>query len=287
MLDSVLRSAAYLLEPVGLLWLGVIWAALWALRRRQAALAVFLALLALGISVAGSTGLPDALLERLERPYAGRDLQALPVCDAVVVLGGGARPSRYDVGGLDLTAAGDRLVMGAELLRRGKARHLVVGGGAHTVQGQQLVEGDLTRQWLRTLGLASVPVISLGRCNHTRDEAVKVATLCRERGWTNVLLVTSASHMKRAEAVFRTAGVPVVAVPCDFQTAVSVMTETERVWVPAVAGFQKLSLYVHEQLGWWAYRWRGWIASATPTPSPAAPHQPPPDRHAVTASAVP
>jgi uncharacterized SAM-binding protein YcdF (DUF218 family) len=287
MLDSAWRSATYLLEPVGLVWLAVIWAAFWALRRRQAALAVFLALLALGISVVGSTRLPDELLERLERPYAGRDLQALPVCDAVVVLGGGARPSRYDVGGLDLTAAGDRLVMGAELLRRGKARYLVVGGGAQTVRGQHLVEADLVRRWVTTLGLTAAPVISLGRCLHTRDEAVNVAALCRERGWTNVLLVTSASHMKRAEATFRTAGVPVVGVPCDFQTEVSVMTESERVWVPTVAGFQKLSSYFHEQLGWWAYRWRGWIASATPTPSPSPPQNRPPAGRPTTASAAP
>ncbi|MDW8311067.1 MAG: YdcF family protein, partial [Verrucomicrobiales bacterium] len=175
-------------------------------------------------------------------------------------------------------------VMGAELLRRGKGRHLVVGGAAHRVQGQVLVEADLARRWLETLGLARVPVISLGKCINTRDEAVRVAALCRERGWTNVLLVTSAYHMKRAEAVFRTAGVPVTCVPCDFQTEVSVMTESEVAWVPRVAGFQKLSLYVHEQIGWWVYRWRGWI---TPAATTRGHNEPLPAPHAVTARAAP
>lgn len=283
MLDTALRTGSYLLEPVGLLWLAVLFGALWALRRKQGLLALFLALLAAGMFVVGSTRVPDQLLAELERPYAGRNLDALPICDAAVVLGGGARPSRYDVGGLDLSDAGDRLVMGAELVRRGKARHLAAGG-AHRVGGQWVAEADLTRRWLQTFGVAGVPVISLGRCVNTRDEAVRVAALCRERGWTNVLLVTSAWHMKRAEAVFRTAGVPVVCVPCDFQSEVSVMTEPERPWVPRAGGFQTLALYVHEQLGWWAYRWRGWIA-----PSSAARPQPksPPAAPAVTASAAP
>ncbi|MDW8308544.1 MAG: hypothetical protein RMK20_04135, partial [Verrucomicrobiales bacterium] len=106
MLETVLRSASYVLEPVGLLWLGVILAALWALRRGQFALTLFLALLAAGMSVVGSTGLPGHLMAQLERPYVVRDLDALPAGDAVVVLGGGARPSRYEVGGLGLSEAG-------------------------------------------------------------------------------------------------------------------------------------------------------------------------------------
>lgn len=284
MLDTALRTGSYLVEPVGLLWLGVLFAALWALRRKSGTLALFLALLAGGMFAVGGTRWPNQLLAQLERPYAGRDLGALPACDAAVVLGGGARPSRYDVGGLDLSDAGDRLVMGAELIRRGKVRYLVAGGAAHRVGGQWVAEADLTRGWLQTWGLAHVPVISLGKCVNTRDEAVRVAALCRERGWTNVLLVTSAWHMKRAEAVFRTAGVPVVCVPCDFQSEVGAMTEPEQSWVPRAGGFQTLALYVHEQLGWWAYRWRGWIAPAAPAarPQPKSPATP----RAVTASAA-
>jgi len=64
---------------------------------------------------------------------------------------------------------------------------------------------------------------------------------------------------RRGVAVFHTAGVPVVCVPCDFQTEVSIETEWRWAWVPSCFDFEKVSLYIHEQIGWWTYRWRGWI----------------------------
>ena len=179
--------------------------------------------------------------------------------NGVEVLGGGVRPSKYDVAGLDLYAAGDRVVMGVEFVRRGKARNMVVGGGAYTIGGRRLVEADLTKRWLAEWRLADVPVFSLGACENTHDEAVRVAALRKEKGWQKILLVTSAYHMKRAQAVFRTAGVPVVCVPCDYQTEVSIETGPGATIVPRFGGFQKLSLFIHEQIGWWMYRWRGWI----------------------------
>ena len=79
--------------------------------------------------------------------------------------------------------------------------------------------------------------------------------------------------MKRAQATFQTAGVPVFCVPCDFQTKVSVETGDELVLIPIPrpGGFQKVSLFLHEQIGWLTYRMRGWIkpASLPPTPSEA------------------
>ena len=56
----------------------------------------------------------------------------------------------------------------------------------------------------------------LGVCGNTREEAVKFAKLVKERDWETVYLVTSANHMKRAEAVFLSAGVSVVPVGCDY-----------------------------------------------------------------------
>jgi uncharacterized SAM-binding protein YcdF (DUF218 family) len=202
---------------------------------------------------------PGDLVASLERPFIVRELDKLPACDAVVVLGGACRPSKFDVGGLDLTAASDRVIMGLELIRRGKARNLVVSGAGHNVNGRKLVEADLTKRWLTTWHLPNAPIESLGACVDTHDEALRVAALRREKGWQKVLLVTSAFHMKRAQAVFRTAGVPVVCVPCDFQTDISIETEWGWAWVPRQPGFEKLTLYIHEQIGWLVYRWRGWI----------------------------
>jgi uncharacterized SAM-binding protein YcdF (DUF218 family) len=102
-------------------------------------------------------------------------------------------------------------------------------------------------------------VVSLGENAHTRQEAEKVRALVDQRGWKRVLLVTSANHMTRAAAVFRTLGIDVVPVPCNFLTTVSTAPNGPVFTVPNWAGFEKIGAWAHERTGWWIYRWRGWI----------------------------
>lgn len=259
MLDTLLRSLIPLLEPIGFVWLCLWIAAVWLWIKKRRGVAMFLLVLVAFMWVVGCSRIPGDLVATLEEPFIVRDLDKLPTCDAVVVLGGAVRPSKFDVAGLDFKPAADRVIMGLELIRRGKAGNLVVSGAVQNVNGRKLVEADLIRHWLATWHLPNAPVESLSDCCNTHDEALRVAALRREKGWQNILLVTSAYHMKRAQAVFRTAGVPVVCVPCDFQTEISIETEWRWAWVPRHGGFEKLSLYIHEQIGWVMYRWRGWI----------------------------
>jgi uncharacterized SAM-binding protein YcdF (DUF218 family) len=272
MISHIARSLTHLAEPIGFVWLCLLVAVvlLWVKRIRK--MAVFLFALAVLIYIVGSTSVPGDLLASLEQPFVVENLENIPVSDAIVVLGGAVRPSKYEAFGLDLGAAADRIVMGLELARRGKARNLVLGGSTHTVNGRTHIEADMTKQWLETWGLTNALIFSLGGCGNTHDEAVRVAALVKEKGWQRVILVTSAFHMRRAQATFQTAGVPVVCVPCDFQTEVSVETEGEPTLVPIPGpdGFQKISLFLHEQIGWLAYRRHGWVKPLPRTPSPGA-----------------
>jgi uncharacterized SAM-binding protein YcdF (DUF218 family) len=260
MITSLQRMVFNLLEPVGLVWAALGLFTLWALSRKRWRLALLPGLLALLMFVIGSTGFSGWLLGRLEKQHLAPPLPELPVADAVVVLGGGFEPSRLDAFGLGVTADGDRLFMGLELMRLGRGRALVLGGAeAALPDGQKRVEADMVRKWLEAWQLPQAPVISLGGCDNTREEALKVAQLCRERGWKQVVLVTSAYHMPRAVACFKTAGVPVIPVPCDFKTSVSLEGPPSFNLVPRYQGFVKMSLYVREKLAWALYRWRGWI----------------------------
>jgi uncharacterized SAM-binding protein YcdF (DUF218 family) len=186
----------------------------------------------------------------------------LPNADAIVVLGGGGEPSRYESGGLHLTFSGDRILMGLELAHLGKASTLVVSGAGAVLDGQERVEGDLVRDWLTQRKLVNVPVLSLGHRADTHDEAIHIRTLARERGWRRVLLVTSAFHMRRAVAVFGSAGVEVIPAPCNFLTEISLAPAPPGIGVPRAGGLQKAGIWLHEQIGWLMYRKRGWIDAA-------------------------
>jgi len=248
-----------LTEPLGLFWALVLLLAAWRLYRHEWRRAIGPLSLAVGLSFLECTKLPAHLLAGLERPYARTDLAQLPRADAVVMLGGVLSISTNDVFGFDLSPAADRAVMAAELVRRGKARALVLGGGGHGPGLTEPYEGQLVARWLSTWKTVSVPVYVLGNCANTRDEGQRTLALARAQGWQHLHLVTSASHMKRAAGVFRTLGLRVTCVACDFQ-GFSALEEPARFsLVPGLGGLEKLGVYLHEEVGWWLYRWRGWV----------------------------
>ena len=262
MLDFALRSVLRLMEPVGFIWACLLLLVLWCLRKRQPSLAAGAAVIALFIWIIGATPLPGSLLASLERPWVGLKREALPEADAIILLGGFSAPSREEVGRLHFNQSADRAVTALELLRMGKAKALVVGGSALMADGEPFVEADLFKSILATWQSGGPEVVSLGGCKHTRHEAEKVARLAGERGWKRVLLVTSASHLRRAVGVFRTTtGLEIVPVPSAFLTSASIITTDSTDFVPRSAGFGKVESWLHEVIGWRVYRWRGWISA--------------------------
>jgi uncharacterized SAM-binding protein YcdF (DUF218 family) len=170
-------------------------------------------------------------------------------------------PSRYEASGAHLTAAGDRVVMANELFRLKKAPVLVLGGNANKLDGVVRFEGVIVKDLLSTWGVPPEDVIPTGANEDTHDEALKVHALAAERGWHRILLVTSANHMRRASAVFRAQGLEVIPAPCNFLTTLATAPAPPGFAVPRYDGFEKVAIWLHEEVGWWTYRRRGWIKS--------------------------
>lgn len=262
-LPLLLRQTLALFAPLGLLWAALIVLAALLWRRRWRGFALAVGGLVLGITIIGGTSVPGMMLGALERPYAGVKAEDLPVADAVVLLGGGAQASRYEVAGVHLSAAGDRLVMAAELLRLGKAPVLVLGGAWGKLDGRDAFESHLTKDLLTRWGVPAAAMLPLGASLDTHDEALKVRALAAERGWKRVLLVTSANHMRRAAATFRHLGIEVTPAPCNFLTSVGTGKVPFFSGVPGSDGFTKVGFWLHEEIGWVEYWRRGWLTPPT------------------------
>lgn len=255
----LLKQALALIEPLGFAWALLVAATIVFLLRRRWRTSLATGVPAVLIFIFGSTDVPGGLLRGLERPYAGVDIAALPKADAIVMLGGGVQPARFEVGGMHLTLAADRIIMATELSRLGKAPTLVLGGAAAQFPEGDRSESETVRRWMVERDLAPGEVIALPVCRSTRDEAVSTAKLAAERGWQQVLLVTSANHMRRAAATFHAAGLRVIPAPCNFHTELSKPPSFEPPGVPKAGGFEKTAMWLHEQIGWLEYRRRGWI----------------------------
>jgi uncharacterized SAM-binding protein YcdF (DUF218 family) len=247
------------LEPHGLVLMGLVALAGWLWRSRSTLKAAFASALALLAALVLCTPFSSWLIATLERPWPPLKFAEVEPFDVVICLGGGMEPSRVEPAGLKLKGGADRMICTIELLRQGKARALVLGGGGYRFHDGQGSEADAVKAWITAWQLTTVPVHSLGICADTHDEAVKMAGLAAEQSWKRIALVTSASHMTRAKATFEKAGVPVTAVPCNYGS--QQMRQELPYWIktPDVNGYAYFEAWMHEVIGMWVYRWRGWL----------------------------
>ncbi len=254
-----MRTIIAFIEPLGLAWLSLTAAMAWLMWRRHFRPAVLVAVPWFCLTLVTCTPVPSLLLASLEKPWADLDFTKLPLADAVVSLGGTGEPTARELVGFHLTRGADRVMTAVELVRLGKADELVFGGGGYWRAGDWASEADAVKRWIDSWQVIKKPVISLGLCADTHDEALKTAALINERGWKSVILVTSASHMRRAEATFKKAGVNVVCVRSNFVSTVFREDSLDWFHAPHPGGAEAFHMWLHETLGWLAYRWRGWV----------------------------
>lgn len=256
MLVSLLKELIELLQPLPLVWLSLLGFAWWL--RRQGLRKPSMVALAIWLFMTITMCFPfgNRCLATIEQPWRSINQQwdSLPKGDAVVLLGGGVQPSIREIIGVNVQESSDRPTTAIELMRRKRAPLLVIGGGApenHRTEAQAVAE------WIESWNLTTAAVMGLGNCADTHDEALKTSELAKKHGWKRILLVTSASHMNRAAAVFRkTTGIEVVPVPCSFITKKNV---TQWVQWPETGQLLDYGVWFHEVVGTLAYQLRGWI----------------------------
>ena len=194
----------------------------------------------------------------LERQYPARSIAETPAADVAIVLGGAIGqplPPRVTI---DLHDAADRVLHAARLYRAGKVRHVLVSAGNIPWIPAVRSEAELIRDLLVEWGVAPA-AIELGTASrNTYENAQEVERMLRARGFKSALLVTSASHMPRAMATFRRAGVPVVAATTDVSVVDSGHIDVLE-WLPSADALAATTGAIKEWLGYWVYRVRGYL----------------------------
>lgn len=207
------------------------------------------------------------LIWGLEDRAAALTPQQLPRADAVVVLGGGLRPALPPRQGVEVAEGGDRLLRGVQLVRRGLAPLLVTSGGRVSFTGHDPAppEALWARDLAEELGLPADRILINPGSRTTAEEARDIGALGRRRGWTRVLLVTSAFHMPRSLATFQQrSGLKVVPVACDYQLpdrahyGKPTLGNTLKSLLPDAEALYLSTLALKEHLGLAIYRLRGW-----------------------------
>lgn len=200
----------------------------------------------------------DRLLGGLEDDFEVRKVEDYPQVDAVVVLGGVTLPSIPPRLEVDVGPGFDRLLHGMRLLRAGKGNFLILSGGTiPSLVGSEVTEAVQLRSLALEYGIPAEAILLEGRSRNTYENAIFTREVLEKHGLEKVLLVTSASHMRRSVAVFRTQGVEVVPAPTDVRV-VDLPPNLGRL-VPTLGGLEFSTIAIKEHVGWWVYQLRGWI----------------------------
>jgi uncharacterized SAM-binding protein YcdF (DUF218 family) len=63
--------------------------------------------------------------------------------------------------------------------------------------------------------------------------------------------------MRRSVALFEAQGLEVVPAPTDYQQLVAKQVLPD--WLPLVSNLYQSTDALHEIVGYWVYRWKGWL----------------------------
>jgi uncharacterized SAM-binding protein YcdF (DUF218 family) len=175
---------------------------------------------------------------------------------AIVVLGGGVisprdgQPSsRPDESSLV------RTMRAWELYRDGPPC-LVIVTGAGTPEAGSVA--DVMAAWLQDVGVPEADILVEGQARNTAENAELTLQLLRARGIDDgIVMVSTATHLWRAERNFRNRGVVVTPIGCDYQSD-RVPTNWTQFWPSGRAALLNQAAW-HEYLGaawlWLCGRW--------------------------------
>ncbi|MGR4067823.1 ElyC/SanA/YdcF family protein [Billgrantia sp. C5P2] len=202
--------------------------------------------------LAACSPLADKLLEPLESRYPPLQISGDETwVETIVVLGGGWQPER---GGSSLSRLNEsslfRLTEGLKLLQDFPQARLVVSGGSRLESMPPVAEAYA--QAVSELGVTAVELVVLDWPTDTASEARAVRDLL-DRG-SQLLLVTSASHMPRAMAHFRAVGLDPVAAPTHRLVNPGVAWNLAY-WLPTSQALSKTERALHEYMGLVALVW--------------------------------
>ena len=191
-----------------------------------------------------SSFLIRSLESRHPLPAHGTELNA----DVVVLLGGGVRlPSDSSIR-TELGPGSDRLLAAFQLWMSGSAPNILVTSGNPSIIPS---EATLTAEILKSWGVPENAIIKEENSQNTLQNAVRTGQILRERRMNRVLLVTSATHMPRAMALFHREKLEVVAVAADHW-----ITDSKLTWgdfVPRSTSLDGSSRVLHEYIGMFYY----------------------------------
>jgi uncharacterized SAM-binding protein YcdF (DUF218 family) len=216
------------------------------------------------LALLGLSPLGNALILPLEQRFPPWDATRGPP-DGIVVLGGSISPDVSAArGAVALDEAAERITAAAELARRYPNVRIVFSGGSNALIFDEGAEATFAVRQLEDLGVAPERITAEDKSRNTIENAMFSRVVADPKPGERWLLVTSAYHMPRSMAAFRSAGFAVEPYPVDWRTRGAM--DALRPFASLGDGLRRTDTAVREWIGLLAYRVAGKTAELFPGP---------------------
>lgn len=183
------------------------------------------------------------------------------ISDVAIVLGGMSDPALSTEHHLEWGKSAERLTEAVGLWRQGRVRSLLITSGSGDPWNQDAKEAPGLAAWARSMGVPPEALLVESQSRNTRENAVLSLPLAEARGYKTFVLITSAGHMRRSEAIFLKAGYAsegrtLVTWPVDTQT------DSRRFplsWVADPGSLATVQSHLKEAIGYLVYRVQGYL----------------------------
>lgn len=180
------------------------------------------------------------------------------VYDYAIVLGGVT--TYYDKTNkqIGFNRSVDRLMQSIILYKKGIVKKIVFTGGDASILKDKNKEADIVAQYLKDIGLPAEDLIFENESRNTHENAMYVCKLLKPTGNENILLITSAFHMRRSLGCFKKVGMNP-----DYHVADLFSGERkfapDHLLIPQIQILEYWSLLFHEISGYIVYNIMGYI----------------------------
>ena len=202
---------------------------------------------AMGLLYAASTPLvAEMLFARVEQGAERVPPSEVPVVNAIVALSAGMRWVKTKDGFIAEWPTPSRFLGGVELFVAGRAPILVYTGGKLPWQQGDETEGEVLKSYAERMQIPAHQILVTERAENTEQEARGVRKLLSAEE-NQIILVTSAFHMKRARRIFEREGF--VVTPFPVNTYVSADNITVLSFLPNPRALDATHTALYEILG--------------------------------------
>jgi len=196
----------------------------------------------------------DVFLRAWEEPIQGVE-HFQPHYELGIVLGGNIVNKDMGKGRLIFRDNVDRIMQASLLYQEGRIDKILLCGGPGHLIYRDKYEAAYLRDYLLAMGVDASDILLDSLSDNTRENAVNSMQIIRDNYGSrepSVLLITSAIHMRRAEACFKKLGISPDVYGTD-NIACPARYDIDYLFVPQLTSFVYWKLFVHEVVGYLVY----------------------------------